>query len=141
MKFYKVNPEKLVGETLGNSTMPTYNYSPICREEYIKVSSDGATWTGFNKPIWSSRRMKEDRSQLFITSQELAEFFDECEDPGPKTISNIKFVVGTVNYENFDEVESFTDATEAVHVCQNFNDTDPNEYYEVRVEFDAKWEK
>lgn len=143
MKFYKVIPENLVGGSLGNSTLPTQSYSPICREEYVKVSADGAVWSMFDKPIWTPNPLGAaipSRIQLFITQVEINELFVECKDPGPKVISNIRFVVGTVDYENFYEVESFTDSTEAINACQNFTDSDPDEYYQVRVEFDADWE-
>ncbi len=142
MKFYKVNPEKLFGKVFGNSTMKTQSSSPIIREEYIKVNVDGKVWNYFDKPVFINQHARlSPRKQLVLTEKDLNEFFIECEDPGPKTISNIRFVVGKVDYENFNEVKSFDNVEDAVRSCQNFIDTDWGECYEVRVEYDVEWKK
>lgn len=139
MKFYKVISSNIHHRVIGNSTIPLKTHSPIMNKEYIKVNEYGLVWTTFGQKLFRSKKFSEYPEQLILSEEELKTLFVECENPGEKVISNIKFIVGIAN-GFFEDDESFDNVEDATRFCQNKNDTDHNECYQVRVEFDANWE-
>lgn len=141
MKFYKLIRNKVQQDRIiGNSTLRMYSSAPLLTETYLKISDDGLVWTAFGKPIPTSRHAHQAWQQLAVSPEEISELFVECEDPGQKVISNITFVVGRVDYEDFYDIDTFDNVEDATRFCQDQIDNDPGEFYEVRVEFDAAWE-
>ncbi|CAL1777647.1 hypothetical protein vBAbaMPhT2_036 [Acinetobacter phage vB_AbaM_PhT2] len=137
-KCYKVINQNIVGKVLGNSLRETLPIHQICKEEYIKIFSDGRVTNMYDVPIWRMRYQYHE-NRLLILSKDDLELFEECADPGTKKVSNIKYQVVTHDYDGCLVVETHDSAETAAKRCGYLNEVSP-EYHEVHVEFDYEWE-
>ncbi|QQO96748.1 hypothetical protein CPT_Melin_047 [Acinetobacter phage Melin] len=138
MKFYRVNQNKIIGITLGNSTAPTFDTNPICNNRFVKVNEDGKVFTINDTPVLRNRLAGQKKSQLILSAKDL-ELFTECSDPGNKAVSNIEYHVVARDYDGYYIVERHKDVMTATQRCGILNDS-TSEYHEVHVEFDYEWE-
>lgn len=138
MKFYQVKQKDLVGVTLGNSTRSNGASSPIVNQQYVKIDEAGNVFNLYDNLIRRAHSAGHAHQWLKITQDEIEKYFVECEDPGPKKISNVKFVVIEHDYEDTYDIESFDDHMAAIALCVKLNDSTSSSY-SVKVEYVASY--
>ncbi|QQO96495.1 hypothetical protein CPT_Mokit_044 [Acinetobacter phage Mokit] len=138
MKFYKVNRREIYGKRIGNSLADVHRSSPIFKAEYVKTDDELNVFSIHGQPIWRDRFSYHQMLQLQLCHKDL-ELFVECEDPGKKQVSNIKYQVVTRDYDGCSVVETHDSVKAATERCGYLNEVSP-EYHEVHVEFDYEWE-
>lgn len=138
MKFYQVKQNELIGVTLGNSTRSNGASSPIVNQQYVKIDEAGIVFNLYDNLIPRTRSAGHSHQWLIINQDEIKKYFVECEDPGPKKITNIKFTVIEHDYENVYDIETFDDHMSAIALCVKLNDTTSSSY-SVKVEYDTTY--
>lgn len=133
MKFYTYT--NIEGVKLGNSTAPLYSWHHIFDEPYVTIDDDGYVKSINGLNILCSKYAGGFFLKLQLTKKEIEQYFTEVSDPGNKVISNIRYVVSSLDCPS----STHYCVVDAIRDCEIKN-IKHRGCFEVLVEYDYKWQ-